>query len=285
MNKPPKGKNFKLISIDIDDTMIPANTFAVSGRFRHAVGVLEKKGVRVCINTGRNAAYTIPVAREAGITSLCVSLEGLSVFEPLSGNIIFQNLLEVERLEKIIRIADKAGVFIETTDNDKYYRFLNESPKFSYNAGQDTHGLSEYVNSAEELLRKSMGAMCVTLGGEKASLSEAAAGIRKECGDVLFRNYLWQNYSVISRVIGPMHGKTYGLDWLCSHYKLDFSQCIAIGDYINDAGMIGRAGLGVSMGNGHMLIKALAGYVTDTVQNDGAAKVLEKVYKIKYRSK
>ena len=289
MRKPPKVKlknnNYRLISIDIDDTILPNNTLAVSKRFRRVVAELEKKDVRVCINTGRNAAYALPVARGAGIKSLCAALEGLSVFEPSTGEIIYENPIGSERLQKIIHIAESAGVFIETTDNGKYYRFLNKSAKYSYNAGQVTHGYAEYVKNAEELFAKSSGALCVTLGGDKPALAEAVSCINEECKQLLFRNYLWENYSVISSAVCDVHGKTYGLSRLCDYYGIEFSQVVAIGDYINDAGMIGRAGLGVSMGNGHKLIKSLAGYVTDNVGDDGAAKVLEKIFKIKYKEK
>lgn len=40
--------------------------------------------------------------------------------------------------------------------------------------------------------------------------------------------------------------------------------------------MIEYAGLGVAMGNGTELVKSKADYVTDTNDNDGVAKVIDK---------
>ena len=51
---------------------------------------------------------------------------------------------------------------------------------------------------------------------------------------------------------------------------------IAVGDQTNDLPMIEYAGLGVAMGNAVDAVKAVAGYITDTNENDGVAKVIEK---------
>ena len=53
-------------------------------------------------------------------------------------------------------------------------------------------------------------------------------------------------------------------------------EVIAVGDSENDLSMLQFAGLGVSMGNGDEEIKNRADYITDTNDNDGVAKVIEK---------
>ncbi|WP_170975314.1 Cof-type HAD-IIB family hydrolase [Martelella alba] len=50
---------------------------------------------------------------------------------------------------------------------------------------------------------------------------------------------------------------------------------IAVGDADNDREMLKFAGMGVAMGNASVAIKSLADWVTDSNENDGAAKVLE----------
>ncbi len=53
-------------------------------------------------------------------------------------------------------------------------------------------------------------------------------------------------------------------------------EVIAMGDSYNDAAMIEFAGLGIAMGNAPDDIKQIADYVTDTNNNDGVAKAVEK---------
>ena len=51
---------------------------------------------------------------------------------------------------------------------------------------------------------------------------------------------------------------------------------IAFGDDYNDFDMIKNAGIGVAMGNAEQTIKQISDFVTDTNNNDGVAKYIEK---------
>ena len=51
---------------------------------------------------------------------------------------------------------------------------------------------------------------------------------------------------------------------------------MAIGDQNNDIEMVETAGVGVAMGNGTEEIKAIANYVTDSVENEGFIKAVDK---------
>ncbi|MGV2686932.1 HAD hydrolase family protein, partial [Clostridium perfringens] len=53
-------------------------------------------------------------------------------------------------------------------------------------------------------------------------------------------------------------------------------EIMCIGDSENDISMLKFAGLGVAMGNGLQLVKDIADFVTDTNDNDGVAKAIEK---------
>ena len=67
------------------------------------------------------------------------------------------------------------------------------------------------------------------------------------------------------------------LRFLCRHLGLRCEEVMAFGDMGNDLSMIQAAGLGVAMGNAHPQLLAAADYVTDTNDNDGVAKALEKL--------
>jgi hypothetical protein len=56
------------------------------------------------------------------------------------------------------------------------------------------------------------------------------------------------------------------------------AEIIAMGDNYNDVEMIQFAGMGVAMGNAPEDIKAKADYITDTNNNDGVRKALEKFF-------
>ena len=51
---------------------------------------------------------------------------------------------------------------------------------------------------------------------------------------------------------------------------------MTIGDQNNDIDLVKCGGIGVAMGNATPELKACADYITDTVENDGFAKAVEK---------
>ena len=58
------------------------------------------------------------------------------------------------------------------------------------------------------------------------------------------------------------------------------AEIIAMGDNYNDIEMIRFAGMGVAMGNAPDDIKETAKYVTDTNNNDGVRKALDKFFRL-----
>ncbi len=69
-------------------------------------------------------------------------------------------------------------------------------------------------------------------------------------------------------------GKSAGIQKFLDENGMDASEVMAFGDGENDMDMIKFAGIGVAMGNAGDAVKAVADYVTDTVDNDGLAKAL-----------
>jgi hydroxymethylpyrimidine pyrophosphatase-like HAD family hydrolase len=77
--------------------------------------------------------------------------------------------------------------------------------------------------------------------------------------------------------IGPygVH-KGSALEKVSAYHGFDLADTIAFGDSDNDRAMIQCAGLGVAMGNADPSLKAIAGDVVDSVENDGLAKAFKK---------
>ena len=66
------------------------------------------------------------------------------------------------------------------------------------------------------------------------------------------------------------------IQFLMKKLDIEREEVITIGDNINDKIMIENAGLGVAMGGSTPEITKIADYVTDTNNNEGVAKCLEK---------
>ena len=68
--------------------------------------------------------------------------------------------------------------------------------------------------------------------------------------------------------------KQQGIDEMIRHFGISLDETMSFGDGGNDIPMIQHAAIGVAMGNALDSVKAVADYITDTVDNDGVAKAL-----------
>lgn len=71
--------------------------------------------------------------------------------------------------------------------------------------------------------------------------------------------------------------KASALAGLAAELGIDREEVVAFGDMLNDLSMLEWAGHGVAMGNAHDLVKASAGEITASCEEDGVAVVLERV--------
>jgi hydroxymethylpyrimidine pyrophosphatase-like HAD family hydrolase len=74
----------------------------------------------------------------------------------------------------------------------------------------------------------------------------------------------------------PESGKHRGLNHVCRRLGIDPADTLAIGDHVNDIGMLRAAGIGVAMGNALPEVKACTPYVTDSLEFDGVASAIER---------
>ena len=74
---------------------------------------------------------------------------------------------------------------------------------------------------------------------------------------------------------GVDKGKTLAL--LAMMYGVPLGACAAVGDSDNDLAMLRAVGTPIAMGNASDAIKAQADYVTDTNDEDGVGRAIEKL--------
>ena len=67
-----------------------------------------------------------------------------------------------------------------------------------------------------------------------------------------------------------------GVELLAKHLGVNQEEIMTFGDAGNDLDMIVYAGMGVAMANGFDEVKEVANYITDSNENDGVAKAIEK---------
>lgn len=77
-------------------------------------------------------------------------------------------------------------------------------------------------------------------------------------------------------VIARGVSKSAGIDSVLAHEGIALADTMAFGDGGNDTGMLRHVGCGIAMGNASDEVKAVADYVTDSVDDDGVARALRR---------
>ena len=96
----------------------------------------------------------------------------------------------------------------------------------------------------------------------------------------------WQVQTVLTattdvEIGSPWADKGLALDDLAGKFGIDKEEILAIGDNENDLGMLRSAGIAVAMGNATNSVKEMAQVLTDTNEEDGAAKIIEEILRVR----
>ena len=73
------------------------------------------------------------------------------------------------------------------------------------------------------------------------------------------------------------HIKAEALQWIAERAGLTAADAVAFGDMPNDLGMLTWAGCGVAMANAHAAVLAVADEITTSNDDDGVARVIERI--------
>ena len=87
---------------------------------------------------------------------------------------------------------------------------------------------------------------------------------------------LFRSHPAIVDVTAKGNTKQRGIDEIIRHFGIRLEETMAFGDGGNDISMLRHAGIGVAMGNAKDDVKAAAGYVTTSVDDNGIANALKQ---------
>jgi Cof subfamily protein (haloacid dehalogenase superfamily) len=263
-------KNIKLIALDIDGTIMDKN-FHISEQVKAAIKKAIAKNIYVVLATGRMYSATVPVAKELGLKTPLILYQGSLIQEFYnSDKVLLHHSLSKEHALSVVKDLRDYDIQINAYLNDNLYAeeispILNEYsskrdiPVFkvdNFDALSDFEptkllGLDYNTDLVEkiknELKEKYKGIINIT-----KSTQHFCEFVNKKCS------------------------KATSLLFLAEKWEINPSEIMAIGDQDNDKEMLEIAGFGVAMGNGDKKLQEIADFVTDTVDNNGAAIAIER---------
>lgn len=270
-------KKIKMIGLDCDGTLLNDNK-ELTDYSREVLHRAIEQGVSIVIATGRPLTGIPKQVLAVEGVRYALTSNGARIVDMQENQVISECTMPAKIARKLLRIFSAYDTYKEVFIDGQGYVGCEDLERVE--AYVDTESMARYVrecrkpvDNIEELLRDD--------------------GIRVDKVHVMFRNQeeRMQAFDEANRVEGVtttcaisnnievnMLGvnKGEGLLRLGKLLGIERDEIMACGDGMNDFEMLKAVGLGVAMENAMEEVKQAADYVTDTNENNGVAKAIEK---------
>lgn len=287
---------YKLVAIDLDGTML--NSYGiVTENTKEQIQKIIEKGIDVIIASGRPIDSIKTIANEIGSKKYFIAGNGALIYDIQKDEILYENYLNKEKVLEIIKMCEENSISYNVyTDKTilstalkynvlYYYKENLKKPENKQTHINIVENMYEYINKINEdkFLK-------ITICDDNKSVFKSIIRKLNEIDNIevldvshMSRKVIQQGTEEIpieyyyTEISAKNVDKWYALKFLMSKLNIKKEEIVTIGDNINDKKMIEEAGLGVAMGQSAPLIKAVADYITDSNEEEGVAKILEKI--------
>lgn len=255
----------KAIFFDIDGTLVSFNTHTIPASTLEAVHEVRQKGVKVFIATGR----PLPFINNLGSLEYdgIMSANGASI-HLVDGTVIRHQPVDKADVERMVRYQGTNPIAVAYATNEEAF-VTHHNPMFD-----DVFCLlnldTPRILQPEEALSRDIMQVIAFFPVEQEE--HIMGNILKNCDA-----QRW--HPDFADCVRKGTNKATGIDDIIRHFGFDISETMAFGDGGNDIPMLRHAGIGIAMGNASDLVKSNAKMVTDSVDNDGIAKILRQIDK------
>lgn len=266
----------KLIAIDIDATLINDQR-QITTRTKEALEAAKQQGVKVVLCTGRPMTGVHAYLTELGLNhqddEYVISFNG-ALAQSTNENVLVNYTLSFDDyidwqafcLKNNVKSQFESRDYIYTTNRDLSPWTIHESDLVSMPVR--VRSLDELAHMQDQyVLAKGM------MLGDKKQLDQIQVKFTKEFGD---RFTIIRSEDFYLEIINHQASKGSTLKALSEQLGINRDEVMALGNAQNDNSMIEYAGLGVAMGNAVPETKTIANVITDTNNNDGVGKAVEK---------
>ena len=270
---------YKLICIDMDGTLLNSN-HKISKISKSTLREAYNRGVHVVISTGRTYVDAVAYSDLIGLNCPIIACTGAIIKEKHSNDVIHKSVIDEELCKKLLKIFNKHNV--KPIFNSVYKMYCGDlklkiGMEFLKIIGIINRDVKlNYIKNEEEWFdvfkyEKNNIIKCEIMNGNRRKIYNIRKELENLSGIEITSS---SNHNIEITKKGASKGRA--IEILASYYNIKHEEIIAIGDSYNDISAIEFAGMGIAMGNANERVKKKSNYVTDSNDNDGVAKVIEK---------
>lgn len=267
----------RMIALDLDGTTFNSKG-QLTERTKNTLEAAAAKGVYVVVSTGRSYNSLPPAIKEVEGIAYAITSNGAHINDISTGKAIYDDYIHPENIERIIAIVQKYRCGLEVFIDGQAY--IDEPTYRDIEVNGCEFRNAEYIlwsrkpiEDIASLMRENKHKIenCNFCFDGVDKLEEARAEI-EAIPDATITSSFKNNLEIG----GAKTSKKTALLELMKDFDIKKEELMCCGDAPNDIQMMQLAGLGVAMGNAWGGTKDHADYVTDTNDNDGVAKAIEK---------
>ena len=257
----------KMVATDIDGTIL-GESFEFSPAIIECIKKLSDNGIKVVLVTGRMHLAALKLAHKLGLTTPIVSYQG-GLIKEQNGNILYQKNLDSDRAKEVIKWAKDNNVHINLYMDDVLY-VENDNIAIKRYTGE--RFIPYKVCNFNDLEIKNVNKILAIDFNDAERVTGWVEYLRKLMPEL----YIVKSTPYFCEVSNSQAKKSCAVEFLQNYWELNKEEILCIGDQNNDIELLKAGGVAVAMGNGTEDVKAVADYVTDTIDNDGFVKAMEK---------
>lgn len=218
--------------------------------------------------TGRMHCAALPVAKELGLETPIISYQG-GLIKTYDGETLFQENLNSDYAKEIIKWARENNIHINLYLDDKLFVEHDNDIVKSYTDGKF---IDYTVCNFDDLEIKNVNKILAIDLTDPEKVTGWVNLLREKYPDL----YIVKSTPYFCEIGSKDAKKSKGVQFLCHMWGIKPEDVLTIGDQNNDIDLVQCGGIGVAMGNGTPELKECADFVTDTVENDGFVKAINK---------
>lgn len=263
-----------LIALDLDGTLL-TEKHQITTHAKNILKQLKNEGHKVMIATGRPFHSSEIYYRELELNTPIINHNGAYVHTPGQKNADVQfEYLNKEAALSILKELEKRFDLVALSAEQTNTVYLQKtSPIFDmlYSFGTPNIIRGKILKHMKEA---PISILVHSRDEETAAINEF---LEKNYGTYI-EHRCWGMPTSVIEITKKGINKAEALKKIARQFQIERKQIMTFGDQDNDLEMIDFAGVGVAMGNAHPKVKAVAKHITDSNEQDGVAKFLEKYF-------
>ena len=270
----PEGDRFDLLVLDVDGTLHNSHR-EISDATKNAMIEAQKRGKTIAIASGRSIAGIRQTASAISLEEYggyVIAYNGTTVINCKTGECIYNQTLPADLIAPVYEEAAKLQVAIMAY-RDSAKEIIVAGGVTDYVAA-DAAASCVTIRETEQFVKElSFPINKIFVSGEPDKMKEVERILQRKFGSVL---NVFRSDPYYVELLPKYTDKGVAVDKLVKYMDITKERVMCVGDSNNDLPMLRYAGMGVAMGNASDRIKEQADYVTDSNDDDGIVKVIEK---------